>query len=429
MGPTIIFDKSFLESINPDEAVWLDNFFLSNITPLFFVETLADLEKEVRKGRTPEAIVGSLAYRTPEMGKINIHHRTLLEGELSGVSKLDMEYGRPHIGGGRTVVLDGKMGVFFQASPEEEALSRWQNYEFLDLERTLAKQWRKGLAESNLEESYKRFQSFFPTGKPKDLAGVKKFVDLYLSVPDQESILIFGLILEGVAPRFQAEILARWKSSGKPLIGKFMPYFAYIVSVDLFFYLAISADLIGRGRPSHKIDLAYLYYLPFCMVFTSNDNLHKQIVPFFLRGNQSFISGLDLKAGLSALDGYFDGFSDEIKKRGVMSFAFYPPHSDSFLVTRLWDQYMSPGWRKNEISSKRPSAQDGKKITDEIRRFEKEGVPVLDESRVESDIAHSTVIKRMVRARKGKWDRFPPEAVNRQKNKDGEWEDIPSEGK
>ena len=43
MGPIIIFDKSTLECLNPDEAVWLDQFFNSNITPLFYIETLADL--------------------------------------------------------------------------------------------------------------------------------------------------------------------------------------------------------------------------------------------------------------------------------------------------------------------------------------------------------------------------------------------------
>ena len=52
MGPIIIFDKSTLESLNPDEAMWLDHFFLSNITPLFFIETLPDLEKKVRIGRS-----------------------------------------------------------------------------------------------------------------------------------------------------------------------------------------------------------------------------------------------------------------------------------------------------------------------------------------------------------------------------------------
>ena len=39
-------------------------FFMSNITPLFYIETFADLEKEVRVGKTPEQIVGEIAYKT-----------------------------------------------------------------------------------------------------------------------------------------------------------------------------------------------------------------------------------------------------------------------------------------------------------------------------------------------------------------------------
>ena len=41
-GPSLIFDKSSLESLNLDEAVLMDNFYMSTITPLFFVECLAD---------------------------------------------------------------------------------------------------------------------------------------------------------------------------------------------------------------------------------------------------------------------------------------------------------------------------------------------------------------------------------------------------
>ena len=64
---------------------------------------------------------------------------------------------------------------------------------------------------------------------------------------------------------------------------EFCPYFHYVYSVDLFFNFAVSADLISRVRPKgkadNKVDIAYLYYLPFCMVFTSNDNLHERVVP------------------------------------------------------------------------------------------------------------------------------------------------------
>ena len=66
-GPHLIFDKSALQSFSLDETNWLDNFFYTVITPLFYAETLADVEKEVSKGRTPEQVVGSLAIKTPDL--------------------------------------------------------------------------------------------------------------------------------------------------------------------------------------------------------------------------------------------------------------------------------------------------------------------------------------------------------------------------
>jgi hypothetical protein len=88
-GPILIFDKSFLQSLNVDEAVWLDNFFLTAITPLFFVETLADLEKEVHGGRTPEQVVGGLARKTPDLqSHMATHYGTLLWAELNGQKSL-----------------------------------------------------------------------------------------------------------------------------------------------------------------------------------------------------------------------------------------------------------------------------------------------------------------------------------------------------
>ena len=266
MGPILIFDKSTLESLNPDEAMWLDNFFLVNITPLFYVETLADLEKQVRTGRTPESVVGHLAYKTPDAGsKCNVHHMTLLAGELAGAATIDMEYGRPHIPGGQAMELGGRTGVIFQQSPEEEAFQRWQRGEFLDLERSQARLWRSRLSTLDLEENYHAFQRFFPLGKPKTLADVKTFVDFYLAGPDQEALMRLGFSMQSIPEVGQTNVLARWKAAGKPSVSAFAPYFAYVLSVDLFFKLALAADLIGRGRPSHTVDLAYLYYLPFCI--------------------------------------------------------------------------------------------------------------------------------------------------------------------
>jgi hypothetical protein len=70
MGPTALFDKSFLQAISVDEAVWFDRFFSAVICPIFFIETLADLAKDQSKRGSAEVIVRELALRSPEMSGI-----------------------------------------------------------------------------------------------------------------------------------------------------------------------------------------------------------------------------------------------------------------------------------------------------------------------------------------------------------------------
>jgi hypothetical protein len=69
MGPISLFDKSFLQSISLDEAVWFDRFFMPVTCPIFFVETLADLGKDASKRGSAEfSVVKDIAQKFPEMG-------------------------------------------------------------------------------------------------------------------------------------------------------------------------------------------------------------------------------------------------------------------------------------------------------------------------------------------------------------------------
>ena len=65
MGPMTIFDKSALQALSMDESVWFDAFFGVNVVPVFYIETLADLEKDMAEGKNAEDLVGMLAERLP----------------------------------------------------------------------------------------------------------------------------------------------------------------------------------------------------------------------------------------------------------------------------------------------------------------------------------------------------------------------------
>lgn len=337
-GPILIFDKSALQALNPDESNWLDNFFLTNITPIFYIETLADLEKQVHAGRTPEEIVGNLAEKTPDMqSSPAAHHSKLIGSDLYGLEPIVMD-GRILRAGGKVVKLDGQSGVFFSKTKEEEALERWQRHEFLDLERQIAKTWRRELLDIDLGEIYQFFQKWFLIGKPKSLAEVKALTYALINGSPQDASLVVGMSLLGIPDRVQGDIVARWLNVGKPPVQKFAPYFHHVYSVDLFFNLAIAADQISRERPSNKIDLAYLYYLPFCQVFTSSDKLHERVVPLFFREDQSFVKGHELKAALRELDDHYSALPEEVKQSGLHKFADSPPETTAALVAGLWGQ-------------------------------------------------------------------------------------------
>jgi hypothetical protein len=52
MGPIALFDKSFLQSLSTDEALWFDHFFMPIVCPVFIWRRSATLQKrQVTGGR------------------------------------------------------------------------------------------------------------------------------------------------------------------------------------------------------------------------------------------------------------------------------------------------------------------------------------------------------------------------------------------
>lgn len=283
-GPYLIFDKSSLESLNFDEAVMLDNFYSSVITPVFFVECLADLEKQMRSNSTPEQLVGSLADRTPEDGTLTIHHLDVLRFELAGEFGMVQLRGGPFVTGGRSVQLGESKGMLFLPTKEQEAMQRWMAREFLDAERTYAKLWRRSLMGIDLDAMSKSAMAELGPHwrKSRTLQDAREMADVLIDHMDPEWLLGFGIDLLGVS-ELKEKVITGWVARRRPPLRDCFPYFIFMLSINIFFCLVLPTQLLSSVKKSHQIDLAYLYYLPFCSVFTSKDNFHAQIVPLFLK--------------------------------------------------------------------------------------------------------------------------------------------------
>src|SRR3546814_13633257 len=86
----------------------------------------------------------------------------------------------------------------------------------------------------------------------------------------------------------------------------------------VFFEIAFATGKISTERPSNINDLAYLFYLPFSMVFVSSDRLHRSCAPLFLRPDQEFLWGPDLKADLRANHEALMQLPEEQKMQGLI---------------------------------------------------------------------------------------------------------------
>lgn len=400
----IIFDKSTLQSLRADEACWLDAFYLPIIVPLFYVETLGDLEKQVVKGRTAEQIVGNLAEKTPPNSAANVHHRTLAIAELTGNFVVTMDR-RPVVAGGRPTVTKMQRGVFFAPSPEMEAFTRWQHGRFLEIEREFARTWRRGLSGIDLDTIYREYRC-----KLGSLDDAKKAALGFIGESPYATLKLIYRALE-IDERVQKTITSRWGRLGCPPLSSFAPYAAHVISVDLFFNYAIGADLISRERPSNKIDVAYLYYLPFCMIFTSNDSLHERTAKCFLRDDQFFLKGNDLKADLAALDVHYSQLPEDVKERGIMSFAHRPPH-DGFTITKLWDRFMARNWRDHETrpSDSPEEKERSKQLVDHVKRLKEAAKSQQSTPFFPAEDGDFMLIEKSIPVRMGKWRLVPPEA-------------------
>jgi hypothetical protein len=402
IGPITIFDKSALQSFNPDEALWFDWFYKTNITPLFYVETLADLNKQMHAGRTPEQLVGNIADKTPVIGsELNIPHRTLCLHDLLG-ERVRMKR-LPVVGRGRSVKTGDRMGMIIEQPPEMEAFERWQRRDFLDVERLYARAWRQGLEPFDLRAILANFGLPEHRRLQLDLFQAKQWAETFVRGERHRfSLLKEAMEILSVPGRYKPEIIRRWKLDGGPPFCEFAPYAAHILKVNLFSYLGLAAGHLSAKKNS-LVDIAYLYYLPFCMVFVSGDKLHRTAPPYFLGHDQAFIWAPDLKAELARLDAHFSKLPEHVRAQGMYSFASSPPEEGEFLTTQLWDRFL-PAWRRRTEQTPASSPEAHAHLLAQLNAMD--SAPETS-AHVTSDNASYIIRKRMVPVSSGKWRIMP----------------------
>lgn len=419
MGPMLIFDKSFLQSLSVDEAVILDQMFSCVVTPLFFVETMADLTKATERGRTAEQVVGGLAERTPVAHSyVNTYHQQVVLDDLLGHRRDEFDH-RPAVAGGIPVRVEGKAGVVYRKSPEREAFDRWQDGRFLDVERRFAQHWRASLAAIDLPAIAKAYKALMRReDRPKSHRAARDLARRMVDAGGQNyrSVLLAHDLLDMPSDAL-AEIIRRWRIAGAPSLREYAPYAAHCLEVDLFFELCLSNGLISDQRPSNRVDISYLHYLPFADIFVSGDKLHRAAAPLFLDDRQRFVWGPDLKADLAVLNTHFANLPEELKSKGLFTLADRPPVDHQGLVAGLWDGRV-PGWRERKPAGKTMSPEDEARIVAQSKRLQRAARHGRHAELADGEEVQHMIIQRHIAKQRGSWRMFSAET---EANSDAEW--------
>ena len=302
---------------------------------------------------------------------------------------------------------DRHKGVIFEESPEEEAFLRWQSREFYDLERDFANTWRTTLESLDLKRIPDEFRNLGISGRNcKSLQEAKSIADALVNGTDKtlEALRFLFFVLD-IPQEVRNLIMERWLASEFLPLSSLAPYAAHFLTVEVFFQISLEASQISPDRRSNRLDIAYLYYLPFCMVFVSWDRLHRQCAPLFLRENQSFIWGPELKSALSTLDQYYSTLPKSERKKGVMHFAPHPPTEIESIVSQMWDRHLH-GWREyaNQLSI---DLESNPETVKKLRQLTE--VPSLQPNAADLDPENLDFmsIRRNVHQKKGKWWQLP----------------------
>ena len=399
MGP-------FIQALSLDESVWFDHFFIPNVCPIFYIETLADLAKTFKNGKNATREVQKIASRFPQCssapcaGHTDMCISDLLGHGIPMTGQIPVPHGRP-------VRSEQQTGVVYSESPEAKAFNRWYSSKFEEIERQFASVWRASLENLDLDAVGAAFRALGVSGKTcRMLEDAKKIANNLVNSNDRPvDKMKLAILFFNIPVNFQRPIFERWHVLNYPPLTRFAPYASFVLSVEVFFQVALAANLISADRPSNRTDIAYLFYLPFCMVFVSSDKLHRKCAPLFLRADQEFIWGEDLKRDLRQINDHFETLPVEEKEKGIIKFARNPPDNDEFLITQLWDRHL-PNWRSRMDSSSCEQRIEDKELIAQLHKM-KNSPSVQFESAPPPCDEDFAILERRVSKRKGSWWQLP----------------------
>ena len=268
-----------------------------------------------------------------------------------------------------------------------------------------ASSWRRLLREVDLSLVAKILKTFGVDGKScKSLEQAQELAEKIVNGSSKPyAPLALAVNFFSVPPHQHHLIEKRWRELGQPVLSSFAPYAAYVLTIEIFFHISIAANLISANRPSNRTDIEYLFYLPFCMVFVSNDKLHSRVTRLFLRKDQEYVQGTKLKSDLRRLNDFYLKLPEEERAQGVIKMVDHPPTEGDFLTTSLWRRCLSKRAFFKQKNADEIDEEMSRKLVRSLSEFtEGETLQASQVPKSEEEI-EAMGIRRRVSRRRGSW--------------------------
>ena len=302
MGPTLLLDKSAFHALKSCEMHKLTNYFQWNIVDILLKEILCDFLKETKTASSRnEASI--LADKVSQFDSVqNMNYIELCLANLYGHEVL-MDC-RPIVAPTTINTLeDGRRVALIDGTAFTKIIHRWQRGEFNKQDRDSANIWQDIKDSSKADNCVQFLQAnhiIIPTSTSID--ELRIVVDGLLRNPKMQQVFLsMFLAYQDVDHTIKYNIKNRLKQCPYSL-PKAAPYAFYCLKVFVLFLGAYKFDLLLEKKKDDQIDLEYLFYLPFCHVFSSNDKFHRTLAPPLMRKDHLFLSGEDLKKGIQEIE-------------------------------------------------------------------------------------------------------------------------------
>lgn len=372
MGPFLLMDKSSVQGLNFEDCKYIGRYYSHVISPILLRELTSMLAKKsdnLAEFKKNVSILSANSAKTnsPTSYMLVDAFKLAYNNLLGRPVPMD---GRPLVEGCIPIITeDGQRGVFLDEPPEMQLLRNWADGHFSKDDMDIAEKIRTVDMTTNMESAI--------TEAASDLAHLPKFKSLeemirwidevhFSAAADPEHLIVSAA--KDILSSEHAEMtVARWEQEGRPKPEKFAPYALYFYRVNLIYVLGICYGLIKTSKHEKThLDIQYIYYLPFCKVFTSEDNELLNLVPFFLRNDQDFVRRTDLKKDLQAISSYFSGLSEKETSDFYLEYGIYPPELEDSFTSKIWKCQMRPRPPRAGVIQK-PTPEEEEKIMQEFK--------------------------------------------------------------